>query len=289
MQKIIYTLLAVAACLSLRAVRIETVTARDLTPTRSQVVIKLSAPAVYSVQDLPGRKGLRVIVPAVSEFSGILNYPRLSKVIDTVNAFSDGNRGVVEIATMAAWPSTYFLSDDKLRIVVNINATQAANPKPKEAQSSNKLPAALPPASTIKDIPPATDTTAMQTVVKPETIKPVAKVSEPIKTKSMCIPLNSEQIVTWLTWLGAAVLVALLVMLLYQLLRKKPKPLPAARPEKKAETDGLHLDTETRNRMVGRLSDQGWTASEIAREIKLSEEDVEEIIARTKNNLDTDA
>ena len=184
MQKIIYTLLAVAACLSLRAVRIETVTARDLTPTRSQVVIKLSAPAVYSVQDLPGRKGLRVIVPAVSEFSGILNYPRLSKVIDTVNAFSDGNRGVVEIATMAAWPSTYFLSDDKLRIVVNINATQAANPKPKEAQSSNKLPAAL-PASAIKDIPPATDTTAMQTVVTPETIKPVAKVSEQIKTKSM--------------------------------------------------------------------------------------------------------
>ena len=42
------------------------------------------------------------------------------------------------------------------------------------------------------------------------------------------------------------------------------------------------LDPETRQRMVQKLLDQGWSSSEIAREMRLGVREVEEIVAKLK-------
>ena len=58
--------------------------------------------------------------------------------------------------------------------------------------------------------------------------------------------------------------------------KKKPKPVVFAPPENRKE--GEALDTETLCRMVSRLLINGWTNKQIAKELKLPEEEVERLV-----------
>lgn len=83
--------------------------------------------------------------------------------------------------------------------------------------------------------------------------------------------------------LAAAALLSFWVILKF-LARKNPPSEAAQAPQKEPSIEGttLLLDPETRRRMVQKLLDQGWSTSEIAREIRLDMKDVERLVAELK-------
>ncbi|MGC9361640.1 MAG: helix-turn-helix domain-containing protein, partial [Candidatus Syntrophosphaera sp.] len=83
-----------------------------------------------------------------------------------------------------------------------------------------------------------------------------------------------------------------LILCVWVILKFFRKRKPAEFPDRFVQTPTgsiLLLDDDPRIRMVKKLHDQGWDASQIARELKLSVQQVEEITSKEEETGEDDA
>lgn len=330
MKRTLMLALALSAWLLCAATGVESVRSTDTSKTSNTVSIELSDPAQYSVQQLPGGKGVRLTIKNVSSLGGSPQYPRLSEVIDVVSARMEGGNAVIDIKTMGDYDISHGSNSARDRITVSVISGAATPPAPKPAaapapipkteippsampkkvglpdnvSSRPQLPAPAPSDRTPGSVPPQEQPLAQTTpppLVPPPTTEETKTGEEQLEAKALpetpaesasgtaIEPANGDKITKgnlplWLI-LAAAALLILLVVLKY-FLAKRPEIAAGTsepiRDEKPAEGRTLLLDPETRQRMVQKLLDQGWSSSEIAREMRLGVQEVEAIVARLK-------
>lgn len=245
--------------------RINYVKALDLGSESNQVSIGLADAANYSVSVLAGEKGIRITIPGIGSVEAEPHYRRLSKVIDNIRAFSDGSNAYVDIRTMRDYPWTHQLQGSAIQIMINpAAAAPVSEPKPVLTAKPEQIAEE-----------PATPTA----LAKPDTLSKV-EIPAP-ETKPKKEPRSS-----WLSkfpayralLLGAFALLTVLALLIFILFwRRRLKP--EAPGEEVSAGSTLILDSETKTRLVLKLSEQGWKSAEIARELKLSPKEVEQIIS----------
>ncbi len=323
MRKTVLLLLALGVGLLCAATEVTSVRSSDTSKTSNTVSIELSGPASYSVEQLPGGKGVRLIIPEVSSLVTNPQYPRLSEVIDVVSARVTGGNAVIDIKTMDASDIRHQTNAGRNRITVSINSAStaqsatsaAASPRieippgamPKKVDQPDKIssPSATPSPQASRTVQPAPQTPAEQVSrpTLPATTAPQTDAIPPALDQAPEPPSEQTSGETETTGdspgtesytekgrsslplyliVAAAVLLCLLVILKF-LVRKKPEPaaaIPVSEPASKpSEGKTLLLDDQTRRRVVQKLLAQGWTSSEIAREMMLDEQEVERIIA----------
>jgi len=105
----------------------------------------------------------------------------------------------------------------------------------------------------------------------------------PLETQK---PQKKGSLALWL-FIAAAGLLSLVVIFQFFIKKDRHKETEAptvVTPPSPREGHTLLLDPETRKRMVQKLLDQGWSTSEIAREIRLNPDQVEEIVASLREH-----
>ncbi len=157
--------------------------------------------------------------------------------------------------------------------------TSSEKAAPQEKPKSVEEPKPIEPLKANKEIPPAVET---EQTVQPESL--VATPPLPQDIQEAPLPSGSEE--SKLSFFEKNpllivffVLLLLLIIIIFIFIhsgKKKPKPVVFAPPENRKE--GEALDTETLCRMVSRLLINGWTNKQIAKELKLPEEEVERLV-----------
>ncbi|HRT60589.1 MAG TPA: hypothetical protein P5170_06575, partial [Candidatus Syntrophosphaera sp.] len=165
------------------------------------------------------------------------------------------------------------------------NRPKQASPAPSVKAPGSKSPQEQPSAQTAppSQMPlPASEEEQLEAKALPETTTAgtsglEANAVNDDKTTKGNLPL-------WLIIAAAALLILLVVLKFF--LAKRPEAVSGTSEtegdENPAEGRTLLLDPETRQRMVQKLLDQGWSSSEIAREMRLGVREVEEIVAKLK-------
>jgi hypothetical protein len=262
----------------------------DLSKTKNEITIELSEPSFYTFGELPRGEGIRFVINNAGESIAQPIYPRLSEIIDRISVYKDGLNAVVEIRTMGSYKISQYSSKDKRRINVSvIKGVASASPAPAE-----KPKAALPrkvekPQAVVRPQP---------AVEKAEPVPqaPVAMVAKPDSAEDREIavtkPDSAETDTTAasgtivgknlvLPHIAGVTLILCLLIFLKYLRRRAPESMPET-PEDDLEGATLMLDPETRRRMVGKLVNQGWSAGEIARELRLGTKEVQSIVDQLK-------
>ena len=309
MKRTLILALALGAWLLCAAAEVESVRSTDTSKTSNTVCIELSEPAQYTTQNLPGGKGLRLTIKNVSSLGGKPQYPRLSEVIDMVSACIEGRDAIIDIKTMGDFDISHSSNSDRDRITVAVNSApktnippsampkkvvlpenvsnrpKQASPAPSVKAPGSKSPQEQPSAQTAppSQMPlPASEEEQLEAKALPETTTAgtsglEANAVNDDKTTKGNLPL-------WLIIAAAALLILLVVLKFF--LAKRPEAVSGTSEtegdENPAEGRTLLLDPETRQRMVQKLLDQGWSSSEIAREMRLGVREVEEIVAKLK-------
>ncbi len=276
-------LLLTLCCLSLGAREVTAVRSVETSATTNRIEVSVSDAGNYSVQALNNGMGIRIIVPGVSEINAVPEYLRTSRLIDRVVARLEGGSAIVDVTTMVKVGYTQRAGDKA--ILVNLAAAsgkqEQQNPAPAETPATpaatgqtNLEPRkteevqAIKPELAIpsdKDIP----TPAPETVVPPAKNDTLYEESESVTT---------SRFKPWLIALIGAVALALILLVIFKYFKKSAPAPNTDQPARKLEGMTLLFDAETRERMVHKLSEQGWTAREIARELKLSLREVQAIL-----------
>ncbi|MBW6514812.1 MAG: hypothetical protein K0B87_08675 [Candidatus Syntrophosphaera sp.] len=290
MRKVIMVALALGLSLGCAAVKIESVRSVDLSKTSNQVSIDLSGPAQFKVQELSGGNGVRVAIQNVESVNIIPQYPRLSRVIDLINAYSDGTTGNVVIRTMGQYAISHSANSDNSRITVTIKAPGTTAPKPRPVQAPRTpapavaapVPLAEPPLE--EDVYSEPDSGVVDSILP---LPPIPLTEEPVEPVQAVEP---NQLNGLLKYIIPAIALILCVLVILKYFRKRPSTetfeIPETPAAPKQESSTLTLDSDTLGRMAKKLLEQGWTLSEIARELRLSASDVESIISRSSDESD---
>ncbi len=305
-KRLLAVLLAFSVWLLCPAAVVRSVRSIDTSATSNAVSIELGESAQYSAQKLEGGQGIRVTIRDVSSLGGKPQYPRLSEVIDVVSARLEGGNAIIDIKTMGDCDFSTRANADNSRITVLINSGAAADAaQPQAATSAGTRPRK--PDQPPLPAPPLEQTTIPQAPHKPqespasmygeegsslgETISQADKADTETQAgeASAAEDMNPRQknirLALWLI-LGSLALLGLAVILKC-LVRRQPaaglESIAQKEAPPNAEGTTLLLDPETRLRMVQKLLDQGWSASEIAREIRLGLQETEEIVRQLDN------
>lgn len=294
MKKTLFVTLILCLGLACAAIEIESIRSWDLSQNANQVVIQLSGTPQYEVQNLPDGNGIRIRIPDATEPGLLPDYPRLSRVLDKISVNARGSDLFIDILTMGEHPIAHNLSDNGRRITVVIGK------KPKPAPLAQPVPSAAtsmekPPGDVIEEqegrfvqngsISSQADSVAADTLIHapgttlPE--KPAERAPDTEKTARERRPFISLYVI-----IGVA-----LILCVWVILRFFRKRKPAEFPDRFVQTPTgsiLLLDDDPRIRMAKKLHDQGWDASQIARELKLSVQQVEEIISGEKEEKGKD-
>lgn len=304
-KRLLAALLALSVWLLCPAVGIRSVRSVDTSATSNAVTIELGESAQYSVQKMEGGRGIRVTIRDVSSLGGTPQYPRLSEVIDRVSTRMEGANASIDIKTMGDYDFSTRANSDNSRITVLINSEAAASATQPQATTSSgtklrkpdqpPLPAPPLERSAAPEDPQKTQESPTSVYVEdpssPGETGSQADMADPepragaAAAEEMNPRQNNRLLPLWLI-LGSTALLCLWVILKY-LVRRKPRAKPEATDPRKATATPagttLLLDPETRLRMVQKLLDQGWTATEIAREIRLDLQETEEIVRQLRN------
>lgn len=323
MKRTIILALTLSAWLLCAATGVESIRSTDTSKTSNTVSIELSDPAQYSVQQLPGGKGVRLTIKNANSLGGNPQYPRLSEVIDQVSARMEGGNAIIDIKTMGDYDISHGTNSDRSRITVSVNSAPAA-PKPAAtaapASKTQIPPEAMPKKVGLPDRVSGTPRMPAPApkLAPPNSQPPVEQPSAPAATPEVPLPVTEEQplavealpepstdgaseitvatpetgkptqsksaLPLWLI-IAAAALLSLLVILKYFLSKHPATPVNTSeeeRSETPVEGRTLLLDPATRQRMVQKLLDQGWSSTEIAREMRLGVKEVETIVAALK-------
>lgn len=295
MKKTLFMALILCLGLTCAAIEIESIRSWDLSQKSNQVVIKLSATPQYQVQNLPDGNGIRIRIPDATEPEYQPDWPRISPVLDEISWNARGGDLFIDILTMGEYPIAHNLSYNgrRITVVVGENPKPAPRPKPvpSPATSMEKTPEVA-----IEDhesgfvqndsIPSQADSVAADTLIHapgttlPE--KPAESAPDSEKTARKKRPFFSLYVI-----IGVALILCVWVILRF-FRKRKPAELPGSFIQT-PEGSILLMDNDTKSRMVKKLQKQGWTASQIARELKLSVRQVEEISSGAEGTGEDDA
>lgn len=279
MRGCIVAFLAWMLCLSLAAYEVRSVRAIDTSKSSSRVEVELSGAAKYSVQPLNNGEGVRLTVSNAGSVASAPVYQRLSEIIYSITTQSDGQKSFIDIQTMGK--VDYSLSTNSAKDKITLALTKAGSApakavnKPKIVPEQKKAP--LPAPEKVTEAKPDT---LVKPVIKdtlnssPEGTLAVKETEEVTQSKPNIKPL--------ILWSGIGLLLLLIVFVFWKYFRKTPQVTKKEKAEKAFEGPTLMLDSETRTRMVRKLTEQGWTAREIAREMKMNTKDVETLLATIK-------
>lgn len=282
MRAVVLTLAILISCAAISALRIESIVSRDLPTQGNQVLIELSDPGSYKVQRLADGKGVQIVVLEVESMVGDPVYPGSSPYIDRVSASFSGLNAVIEVRTKGSVSYAHRPSADRTRITLTLD------PPPQELRSTITPPAEPEPAPTLETESAESPSTSVPEVderprklgVQPDSyiVGSQAKTRRGLTGGRWC-----ALYAPWMPLLAGLLALALLALLLWSLLRKKAPRKPITPPTMDPESSSLLLESETRRRMIQRLLDQGWSKEEIAREMKLSLTDVEQLLVQFPN------
>jgi|GEM_PF-609302 hypothetical protein len=317
-RKTLALLLCLTLWHTIWAAELKSVRSTDREKNQNTVNIELSGPVQYRAEKLPGGKGIRLVIQGVEKLGSSPQYPRLSEVVDQVSARMEGSNAIIDIKTMGSYNISHQASSDKSRINVSIDAgpthKEVEAPKSEPAAKTkitippNAMPKKAGEPEMARGIPPSSSPTigtikaesASETAEKPS---PDATTKQDEETQQIPLPqtdmenaaetmedspLDSQQPEKKgfnILWLLIAVAALLTIIVIYLFFIKKDRPKEAVAPQimppppTPKEGHTLLLDPETRKKMVQKLLDQGWSTSEIAREIRLDPKLVEEIVA----------
>ncbi len=299
MRKALMGILVLAIALPcLASVEVKSVQSRDAGKEANNVNIGLSGDAAYQVQSSHDGKVHKIIVRDAQNAVARPDYQRLSPVIDRIRTYREGSNTVVEINTMQ--PSRISHSQSSDRISLRLDQGQEIPPEPED---STPLAPQTPDLSVDRDpelptkaaarvnptklpAPTQASTPEPEKPIFPATIDldsappPAEEREESAQAQPAEHPIKEFLRIHWSWMLLLATGLAMLIFSIRACLRSKARRYSAAStPE---ETPALIMDSATRQRMVMRLAEQGWTASQVAAELKLPVREVERIISKSK-------
>jgi len=299
----IMAVLALGTLCAFAVVNIDSVVSRDTGVDKNRVVINVSGDARYSVQSSSGGVVHRIVIPDAGSISGKPDYKRLSPVIDRISAYREGANAVIEIRTMDAVDVSHSLQDGK--IVLNLGkagTTPVVNQQPAVPKPGHTLPAEPRPTTRYYDSPQEIATINVKPTRKPtpkplppdtlraenaapavekqlfpatseiDSVAPPQAVAGDMPEKAETGVAFGELVSRYRIWGFGALTLIILFFMIRAALKK-----PAAKDELKGTT--LVLDEETKTRMVMKLVKEGWKASQIARELNISQREVEHVIS----------
>ncbi len=285
MRAILIVAMLMSVWLLSAAVNVESINAVDLSQNSSQVTISLSSGSVYTVQRSSSGFGMRVVIPYCKVGKVVPSYPRLSQVLDNITAYAVGSSAVIDIKVMSDLNISHNANADKSQITVTISNPSA--PQSKSAVIAQKPKPEIPRKTTpTTPIKAKIDNSAKADTSKVPALAAPTKLPPPPKPKSEKLP-HSKKVIkrkfirfreSHLIYIISVLTLIFVVLVIKQYFRPNIVKKTKTNKDNTIEGTTLLLDSETRTRMVHRLLDQGWTAREIALEMKLGVRDVERII-----------
>lgn len=283
---------------------VEAVWALDLTDAANLVSVKLSSPSTYRVGPLPDGDGIRIVIPNGGAIRTAPQYRRLSQTIDYITAYASGRDAVIDIRTLGNLPLEHRLDSSGKNISVAVNYAFGQEPR----QAYAKAPAAAKPAAkrapatrAAKPAPQEAETFA-ETDLELDTLAVgdslLGEVLIMLEDSTLTAVPATITKVSWyerlrpyfpgLLILGLGLLALLLVALIYRLLRKRA-PRQVKQPAVPTPLGADYVaDSHTRVRMVQKLLEQGWTPNEVAREMKLTEREMNQLLSLIKSGAYSD-
>ena len=277
--KALLILLILLCCTALVASTLASVQAVDEGKTASRVNIRLSEAVDYQFNS--SGNTISISLPGVKLGTSEAQYRRLSHVIDYISLSEDAGGSYVTIRLMAEFRVSHFKTGSGLAIQIGNPPTVKQKPAAQKfaaPKAVNVLSSA--PVDTLASNLAAKDSLA-QAASKPKpTRKPIPKYRPtcPELWAGFVSVFEAHPVVYGCCLL---LILALLVILLL------PRRLPKVVEEKKGPDLGLNgatliMDSDTKARMISKLMEEGWTASEISQEMKLPLAEVEQIGSKSR-------
>ncbi len=309
MRRLILLSILFAALACQLSADVEAVWAVDLTDTANQVSVKLSNPSTYRVGPLPDGDGIRIVIPNAGAIRTAPQYRRLSHTIDYITAYANGRDAVIDIRTLGNLPLEHRMDSSGKNISVAVNYAFGQEPRqafakaPAAAKTAPKPAAKRAPATKAAKPAPQEEETFAETALDPDTLaigdSLLGEVLIMLEDSTLTAVPATITKVKWyeryrpyfpaLIALGLGLLALLLAVLIYQLLRKR-RPRQVKPPAEPAPLGADYVaDSHTRVRMVQKLLEQGWTPGEVAREMKLTEREMNQLLAFIKSGAYSDA
>lgn len=291
MPKALLTVSILLVLIGLSGAEVTSVVSRDASKEINNISIGLSGEASYRVESSPDGRTHKLVIKDAANAVARPDWQRLSPVIDRLSSYSEGGSTIIEIRTMKPSRITSSRSGDSISLQLNQGSApapgpQAPAPKPQPQRASRPEPARL----TIKEHKLKAEPEPMQ--VQPVTpdsteLEPVAPPSpQPIEPEATQVT-DEHELVSFLRvhWQWISLLALGLVMLIFSIRAcmrsRRKRALERAQAE---ELPALIMDSATRQRMVMRLVEQGWTAPQVAAELRIPVKEVRRLIAQAKKH-----
>lgn len=273
--KALLILLILLFCTALVASTLVSVQAVDESKTASRLSIRLSEAVDYQFNS--SGNTISISLPGVKLGTSEAQYRRLSHVIDYISLSEDAGGSYVTIRMMTEFGVSHFKTGSGLVIQIGNPA-----PVPKKKLASPKVAAALTPAPC--------DTAASKLTAKDSLVSAASKPKPSRKPIPKYRPTCPELWAGFVSVFEAHPVVygfCLLLILGLLVILLLPKRLPQVIEEKKGPDLGLNgatliMDSDTKARMISKLMEEGWTASEISQEMKLPLAEVEQIGSKSR-------
>lgn len=287
MPKALLTVSILLVLIGLSGAEVTSVVSRDASKEINNISIGLSGEASYRVESSPDGRTHKLVIKDAANAVARPDWQRLSPVIDRLSSYSEGGSTIIEIRTMKPSRITSSRSGDSISLQLNQGSAPAPEPKtpapkPQPQRASRPEPA----RSILKEPKPKAEPMQVQPVPQDSTeLEPVApptpKPIEPEATQAA----EEHELVSFLRvhWQWISLLALGLVMLIFSIracMRSRRKR--ALEPAQAEELPALIMDAATRQRMVMRLVEQGWTAPQIAVELRIPVKEVQRLIAQAK-------
>lgn len=274
--KLFMILTAILGTSLLMGITLNSVQAVDETKTSSRITIRLSEPAAYEFEQ--NGNDIYVSLNGVKPGSSEAGYRRLSHVIDYITLSGDESGSRISIRMMDQFRVSHYASGST--IVVQIGNPPPVKEKAPVSVPGKSLPqtakanAAAPVVSALKDSLASPDST----VIPAPAPAPKIRIYKLPFLQNLGSVISAHPVIYGLC---ALLILALLVILL---LPKRSAHVPQDKKNPDLGLNGatLIMDSETKLRMITKLTEEGWTPQEISREIKLSLKEVEQIVSGSR-------
>lgn len=291
MPKLLLGVWLLLALSLLSAAEVTSVVSRDASKEVNNISVGLSGEASYRVESSADGKTHRLVIKDAANTVERPDWQRLSPVIDRLSVNREGTGTVIEIKTMK--PSRIIHSATGASISLQLNQGSAPAPEPKapvvkaqpERASRPETERLIPKEPKPKPEPEAEPAQPVHSDSSELEIAPppAAEAAEPEPPQA---PVENE-VLSFLRvhWQWMSLLAVGLLLLIWSIRAcvrsRRLRALTEPEPE---EVPALIMDTATRQRMVMRLVEQGWTAPQVAAELRVPLKEVKRLIATAKKH-----
>ena len=291
MPKLLLGLWILLALSLLSAAEVTSVVSRDASKEVNNISVGLSGEASYRVESSADGKTHRLVIKDAANAVERPDWQRLSPVIDRLSVNREGSGTVIEIKTMKPSRITHSRSGESISLQLNqgsapapepkapvIKAQPEKTPRPEPERLIPKEPKPKPEPEAEPALPAYSDSSELE-IAPP----PAAEATEPEPPQA---PVENE-VLSFLRvhWQWISLLALGLVMLILSIRAcvrsRRKRALERAQQE---EAPALIMDSATRQRMVMRLVQQGWTAPQVAAELRIPVKEVKRLIATAKKH-----